>query len=133
MPDLGLRWPNAEKLALAWLRTRTTATVYTETDTDLGTVAADTGVLVVQRTGGSGGPVPDKDVDIEVTAYAGSRPALWALVGDVETAMSDLAGDGNTEGYVDDVAEAFSFAQEPLPTPGVWRAVATYSLTFRPL
>lgn len=133
MPELGLRWPNAEKLVVAWLRARTTATVYTETDDDLDRVAADTGALAVQRSGGSAGPGLDKDVDVEVTAYAGTRAALWALVADVESAMADLAGDGNAEGYVDDVNEAFSFAQEPHPRPSTRQAVATYSLTFRPL
>lgn len=131
MPDLQLRWANVERLVVGWLKERTDATVYTETGEDLAAVAAATGAIVVQRAGGSGDLI-DRDVDIELNAIAGSRPAMWDLAGDVETAMADLATDATEEGYVDDVALSFGWADDPHDNPAVRRATATYRLTVRP-
>lgn len=131
MPDLGLRWANVERLVVQWLSQRTTATVFTETSTDLDKYALTTGAILVQRSGGSTAEI-SKDVDIEIWVYRGTRALMWDLAADVESVMADLAADATAEGYVDDVIEAFGFSQEPYANQSVRRATATYQLTVRP-
>lgn len=131
MPEHGLRWANVERLVVQWLRSRTTATVYTETGSDLDAVARAGGAILVQRSGGSTAVI-SKDIDVELWVYAGTRAEMWALVARVESVMFDLAADATDEGYVDDVVEAFGFSQEPYSNQAVRRATATYQLTVRP-
>lgn len=134
-----LRWANVERLTVTWLRSRlpSTVTVLTQTDDNLAALAAAGGVVRVERAGGVPGSELDRDRDVELGVYAASRAALWALVQDVEQAMGALAGEAPDDGagpaYVDDVSETFGFAKEPYPNPAVAYAVATFTLTIRPL
>lgn len=130
MAEQAIEWANVERLVRAWLLPRVAPVddVLTETRTDV------SGTLVVlERTGGSGRWI-ERDVDVELTAVAAARGALWSLVARCERAMFNLAGNGNEHGFVDDVVETFGFAAIPPPPNGdVRRATATYSLTLRPL
>lgn len=120
-------WPNLERAVIAWLTERTTEPVYSETEPAPTLAAAR---IVVERVGGVGYD-GSKDVDVEVTVHAATRPAMWALAAQVETAMGALAAAGDP--YVDDVEESFAFAVDPRKNPAAYRATATYTLTVRPL
>ena len=123
-------WANVERGTLAWLRARLERPGYTEVPAD-----PPEEYFTVERTGG-GGRWLDKDVDVEVSVHAMSRPAMWAFAAAVESAMWALAANGDPQGdppfYVDDVGETFAFAVDPHPNAERRRATATYTLTVRP-
>lgn len=117
-------WPDIERAVVAWLGTLGRP-VYTETGP---TTPAE--YLTVERVGGTGTRI-DRDVDVEISVIAATRPALWDLVADVEARIRALAATGDGM-YVDDVVEAFAFSIDPYPNTSVRRATATYTLTVRP-
>lgn len=134
MPEHALSWPRLERLAVAWLKTRTSALVVTRRPEELAAAVAERGgVVQVQRAGGADGPSLDKQLAAEVLVFASERGELWDLVDVIESAMFDLAGDGNAEGYVDDVVESFAFADDPHPDPSLCAATGTFTITVRPL
>ncbi|ANC31431.1 hypothetical protein [Isoptericola dokdonensis] len=121
-------WANAERLVRGWLADRTGIPTYTETGDNPPEL-----YLIVARVGGSRLDPHERDIDVEVTVYAGDRSALWGAARAVETAMAALAAAGTKDGYVDDVVEAFGFAIDPAATDRAQRvATATYTLTCRP-
>lgn len=122
-----LVWANLERLVLAWLQARADATGYTEVPTD-----AALPRFTIEQSGGRGSGWIDKAVDVEVKAIAETRAQMWALAGRLDSAMRDLASNGNGEGYVDDVEETFAFTPDPHPNSDLRRAIATYTLTVRP-
>lgn len=130
MADIAPRWPNVERLVVAWLRERITAKVYTETSDSLTGPA-----LVVERAGGSDEPLIGKRIMVEVASVGGGtkpRAQMWELVGKVESAMAELEANGTADWYVDEVEETFSAAPEPTGNAEVRRARATYALSIRP-
>lgn len=128
------RWANLERLAVAWLEVRTTATVCTERPqpAQFEQDAMGRGVVQVQYAGGAGDDT-EHQVPLEVELFTGTRRELWDLGDLVEAAMSDLATDGNDEGYVDAVAETFLFAPTEHPNPKIRSATGTFTITVRPL
>lgn len=124
-----LRWPNVERAVIGYLRLAANVLVYSETPPS----SLPSRYLVVTRVGGRGGVLTDRTVDVEVLACThGSRSDLWDLVADVESAMYALAAHAADGVYVDDVAETFGFADDPIDDQDVRRAVATFTLTVRP-
>lgn len=121
-----LTWPDLEASVAAHLTARLPAPVYTETPPD---ASLPVPRVVVERVGGAGLGIV-QDVDIEVTVWAATRAAMWALVSLTETAMGALAAAGQP--YVDDVALPFAFAAQPPRSHGSRSATATYTLTVRP-
>jgi len=122
------RWVNLERAVGRYLGDVTGHLVYTESASTM-----PAAYVTVERVGG-GGQGADRDVDIEVTVTAPTRPAMWDLAADVESAMDALASaDATTGVYVDDVATAFGFASDPPPDPTRRRARATFTLTVRPM
>lgn len=131
MGEPTLRWGNVERAVVAYLKPLVGVEVLTETASSPG---ATTGgeYLTVNRVGGTTEWI-SKDVDIEVTVNAPARGRMWDLAADVESAMWALAAHAAGDLYVDDVAEAFGFADDPPPAQGIRRAIATYTLTVRPI
>ena len=139
-PDASGSWPDVELLGVRWLEAHVSTTTIDGQDREVSTWrAGEIGpneeklvpFLSVERVGGTGTDI-DRDVDLEIGAWAPDRTSLWPLVQRVEVAMRALAANGSTQ-YVDDVAEAFAFALDPYPNQSVRRAIATYTLTVRPL
>ncbi|MCR1983518.1 hypothetical protein NSA53_14880 [Cellulosimicrobium cellulans] len=139
-PDASGSWPDAEKLGVRWLETHVPTTDVAGQTREVSTWrAGEIGpneeqlvpFLSVERVGGIGRDI-DRDVDLEIGAWAPDRASLWPLVQRIEVAMRALAANGS-EQYVDDVAETFAFALDPYPNQSVRRAIATYTLTVRPL
>jgi hypothetical protein len=138
-PNSSGSWPDVERLVARWLTATIGLSTYGhEHNLDVyrgGEVGDDeqgrVPFLTVERTGGVGRAI-DKDVDIEIGVWTPDRATLWPLVQRVETALEALAASGDGE-YVDDVTEAFGFAYDPYPNQSVRRAIATYTLTVRPL
>ena len=138
-PDHPGSWPDVERLVARWLTQRVGLSVWGVTNEldvyrsgEIGTGEQDkVPFLSVERVGGIGRDV-DRDVDVEVGVWTADRASLWPLVQRVEVAMRALAANGSGE-YVDDVAETFTFARDPYPNQSVRRAIATYTLTVRPL
>lgn len=123
-------WQDPEQATIAWLSTTLdTPRVWAGGEPTAGTALP---YITVERVGGAGTRI-DRDVDIEVTVYAATRAAMWAMATDVEEAMRALAASGpDGSRYVDDVAEAFGFRFDPFPNQSVRRATSTWTLTVRP-
>lgn|GEM_PF-5489204 len=129
------RWPNVEREVVAWLTARTGHYVATETDD---TIADHLPAHKVTRAGG--GTPPDatgltRTIQVEVetmTAKTAPRADLWEATADVATAMYDLAANGTTAWFVDEVTETFPAAVLEDSTGGVRRASATFGLAVRP-
>jgi len=138
-PDAPGSWPDVERLVARWLTQRVGLSVWGVTNEldvyrsgEIGTGEQDkVPFLSVERVGGTGRDV-DRDVDVELGVWTSDRASLWPLVQRVEVAMRALAANGPGE-YVDDVTETFTFAYDPYPNQSVRRAIATYTLTVRPL
>lgn len=132
MPDTGQHWPRLERTVIAWLTPRVApAEVWAERPDDLVAIAKAKGAVRLERAGGTGTDI-DHALQLEVTVYAGTRGELWDLADLVESALADLAGDGSSDAYVDDVEATFLFAAEPHPDPSVREATATFTITVRP-
>lgn len=123
-----LRWPNAERAVVAWLKPRLVATVFSETSKTMPPLYA-----VVERTGGGDGILIDKKIDVAIAVVAPTRGAMWDLAADVESAMWALSANATADGvYVDEVECPFGFAWDPPASQEIRRATATFTLTVRP-
>lgn len=127
MAERTLKWANVEKAVKAYLGGLINVAVWTETGSDPGGE-----YITVERVGGNTEWI-SKHIDVEVTVTAATRARMWELAGDVESAMWSLAAHGGGGVYFDDVTEAFGFAFDPPDNQDVRRAIATYTLTVRPL
>jgi hypothetical protein len=123
------RWPNVERGVVRWLGARTGRPVYTESDEEL---EERLPAYRVERVGGADAYELGKEIQVEVSSLAATRPELWAAVADAESAMEALKANGFEGFYVDDVRETFSAAVVPYRNDGVRKATATYGLTLRP-
>ena len=115
-------WPNVERLLLAYLKQETGVTAYTETPSNLDTVAP---ALVVERIPGGFGQDYEKTFVVDVTVFAKTRGAVWDLVQKVEPAMVRCV-------LFDEVRETSSFGNVSYSNTALRRAVSTYSLDARP-
>lgn len=123
------RWPNVERMMVAWIADYTHRPVFTETDASLGD---NLPAYKVERTGGGDLPEVDKTFLVEVNTVGVNRPMVWEAVGVVMEAMEALAANGTPEWYVDDVTEVFGHSIEPYDNTGKRMATSTYELTIRP-
>lgn len=128
-----LRWPNVERATIAWLRAWL-PDMWVVSELPANDPPRE--CVTVERVGGGSGGI-SKDVDVEIAVHAADRARMWDLVGAVEGAMHALAANGDPRGdppfYVDDVDETFAFRNDPHPNQTVRRALATYTLTVRPI
>lgn len=127
MAEKTLRWANIEKAVRKYLTGLLSVVVWAETGNDPGAEYVN-----VERIGGTSEWI-NRSVDVQVSVVAASRGRMWFLAADVESAMWSLAAHAGGGVYFDDVAEAFGFAFDPPDSQGVRRAIATYTLTVRPL
>jgi len=115
-------WPNVEKVLLAYLKQETGTVAYTETPSNLETVAP---VIVVERIPGGYGRDYEKTFTVDLTVFAKTRGAVWDLVQKVEVAMVRC-------NLFDDIRESDSFGNVAYSNPALSRAVGTYEVDARP-
>jgi hypothetical protein len=115
-------WPNVERVLLAYIKQETGAATFTETPTNLETVAP---VIVVERVAGGFGQDYEKRFVVDLTVFAKTRGAVWDLVQKVEVAMV-------RSNLFDEVREQSSFGNVSYANTALRRAVGTYEVTARP-
>jgi len=115
-------WPNVEKVLLGYLKQETGAATYTETPSNLETVAP---CIVVERIPGGFGRDYEKTFHVDLTVFAKTRGSVWDLVQKVEVAMVRC-------NLFDQVRESDSFGNVAYSNTALRRAVGTYELDARP-
>lgn len=130
MPKNALEWPIGEQVVKAWLDTKQSAPVWTETPP---TLADNLPAYQAQQVGGSDRPDGlTKVLQVEVNTFAASRGDVWAATRNLQTLMHQLGGNAAAGWCIDEVTETFAPAIEPYENGDVRKATATYGIAVRP-
>jgi hypothetical protein len=121
------RWPDIQRLAVAYLTSALGVRVATRTPAELET---NMPMIRVRRGPGADDGITDSPL-LDVEAFAATEQAAWELAEDARQAVHELDGKAVDGALVDDVTTATAPVAVDWGSPAVHRFVASYRLNLR--